>query len=107
MFSFIKNLIKRKKVDYKDLIERGALIIDVRTPQEFAQGHVKDSINIPLSELNNRILEIRKKEKPVITCCRSGARAVSATANLKGAGIETYNGGSWNAVEHALNNVVV
>ena len=78
------------------------MIIDVRTAQEFADGHADNSINIPLSDITNHVEEIKQQNKPIITCCRSGGRAGSATTTLKNAGIEVYNGGSWNQVQAAL-----
>jgi len=99
MFSFLKNLLNRKSLDYKELLSRGAMIVDVRTPQEFAQGHADNSINIPLSDIADHIEELKQKNIPVITCCRSGARAGNVTTFLKKAGIEAYNAGSWNQVQ--------
>lgn len=47
MFSFLKNLLIREQLDYTQLLKDGAIIIDVRSPQEFAQGHADKTINIP------------------------------------------------------------
>ena len=99
MISLFKNLFSRETLDYADLLERGALIIDVRSAAEFAGGHVKGSVNIPLGEIQMHVREVKHEGKPVIACCRSGARSGSATDLLKRAGIEAYNGGSWNEVE--------
>lgn len=70
-------------------------VVDVRTPAEFAGGHVKGSINIPLQELVERIEEVKKLEQPFILCCASGNRSGQATAYLKSLGIQCENGGSW------------
>lgn len=70
-------------------------VIDVRTPAEFAGGHVKGSINIPLQELVERIEEVKKLEQPFVLCCASGNRSGQATAYLKSLGIQCENGGSW------------
>jgi len=102
MRSFIKNLFKKEKVNYTELVQRGAIIIDVRTSKEFAQGHADSAINIPLSDIANKIEAIKNQNKPVITCCRSGARSGNAATIFKHAGIEVYNGGSWNQVQTAL-----
>lgn len=82
-----------------EYIENGAIILDVRTPMEFREGHVKGSINIPLQELTSRYNEIKKQNKPVIACCRSGARSGSAATFLNGKGIDTINGGPWQTVD--------
>jgi phage shock protein E len=73
----------------------GATIIDVRTKVEFQSGHLKNSINIPIDKLQQNIGKI-KRDKPVVTCCASGARSASARRMLKSNGFEqVYNGGSW------------
>ncbi len=94
MFGFLKNLFG-PKVDFADLMAKGAVIVDVRTKGEFQGGHVKGSINIPLDQLANNLKKINK-DKPVITVCASGARSSSARGLLMGKGYtEVYNGGSW------------
>lgn len=102
MLSWIKRLFKIKKIDYKELTDRGALIIDVRTISEFTQGHMNKSSNIPLSEIGRQIEQIKKQDKPVITCCASGIRSAKAAMTLRRAGIEAYNGGSWKQVERSI-----
>jgi phage shock protein E len=83
------------KVDLGAVIARGGVIVDVRTPGEYAGGHIKGSINIPLQNLNGQIAKL-KKDKPIITCCASGMRSSSARSILSNAGFEeVYNGGSW------------
>lgn len=68
------------------LVEAGALLLDVRTPAEFAAGHVAGAVNIPVQELRERLAELPAKEQPVVVYCRSGARSASATAMLREAG---------------------
>jgi rhodanese-related sulfurtransferase len=58
-------------------------LIDVRTPEEFASGHLPDAVNIPLQEMNTRLGEIAS-DKPVVLYCRSGNRSNQA-AQLLGA----------------------
>ncbi len=78
----------------------GAKIIDVRTPGEFAAGHVAGSINIPLNEVPTRVNEFRS-EAPVILCCQSGNRSGQATNFLQSNGLENiYNGGGWMDVNY-------
>lgn len=103
MFTFLKNIFSKKEIDYPTLLKQGALIVDVRSPKEFQSGHAKGAINIPLGEIKNRLSEL-KQNKPVITCCRSGARSGRATKLLIDADIETHNGGSWQAVNAAIVN---
>ena len=79
----------------KDFQTRGAIIIDVRTTKEFRQGAIDGSKNIPLQTINSKISDIKKHNKPVITCCASGMRSGSAASILKNSGIEAINGGGW------------
>jgi rhodanese-related sulfurtransferase len=85
--------------DLAQLIKDGAIILDVRTPGEYAGGHVKGSVNIPLDKLSGQVDKLKKKNKVIITCCASGMRSGSAKAILRNAGIEAHNGGSWTSVQ--------
>lgn len=99
----LKNLLgMAPAVDYKELVRQGAQIIDVRTPAEFAGGHIKGSVNIPLDTLTKNLSRI-KKDKPVITCCASGMRSGSAKNILQANGYqEVHNGGGWSGLQHKL-----
>jgi phage shock protein E len=61
-------------------------VIDVRTPQEFAKGHVAGAVNIPVSEIETRIAEVASKETPLLVHCQSGGRSARATAALRNMG---------------------
>jgi|JI10StandDraft_1071094.scaffolds.fasta_scaffold744024_2 rhodanese-related sulfurtransferase len=91
-----------KTESIQDFVAKGALIIDVRTPSEFAGGHIKNSKNIPLIGLEDKINEIKKTNKPVIVCCLSGMRSAQATSILKQNNIEVINGGGWKSLESKL-----
>ncbi len=69
----------------KQKIEAGAVIVDVRTPEEFRDGAYPGALNIPVSNLAGRLSEI-PKDKPVVLYCASGARSASAARTLKQAG---------------------
>lgn len=101
MLSLIKNLFG-PGTDYKTLIAEGAVIVDVRTPGEFRGGHIKGSVNIPVDSIRQHVNDLKKKGKPVITCCASGMRSSSAAAILKSAGIEAHNGGSWMSLQQKI-----
>jgi len=94
MFSFIKSLFGAS-TDYKALMLKGAIIIDVRSPTEFDSGHIKNSKNIPLNIIQREVTIIKKMGKPIITVCQSGGRSSMAKTILKNEGIEVYNGGAW------------
>lgn len=83
----------KPKVDYRELINQGAIVVDVRTPQEFSQGHVKGSKNIPLQTLSSNAKKLAGKE--VVLVCRSGARASQAKYVLQQNGIKAHNAGAW------------
>lgn len=94
---------QEEKQNLKSLMERGAIIIDVRMPGEFNTGHVVGSKNIPLDSISASIDELKIKNVPIILCCASGARSGVAANQLKSVGIEVVNGGSWYSVKLATN----
>jgi rhodanese-related sulfurtransferase len=94
--------IKSKAEQVKEMLEEGAIIIDVRTPQEYNDGHITNSLNIPVQQIEARISTIKKKGKPVILCCKSGGRAGTAKAVLKRNGIKCMNGGSWGGLNYMI-----
>ena len=77
-----------------ELLKLGAKVVDVRTPAEYAEGHVEDSINIPLNELSGYTEEL-KKMHGIIVCCASGVRSNKAANLMKVYGINCLDGGSW------------
>ncbi|WNM19099.1 rhodanese-like domain-containing protein [Flavobacterium capsici] len=91
-----------KSESVKDFVEKGAIIIDVRTVGEYREGHIKNSKNIPLDTISAKVEEIKKLNKPIIVCCRSGMRSAQAASILKNNGIECMNGGGWQSLESKL-----
>ena len=78
-----------------ELKKQGALLVDVRSPAEFAHGNAPGTVNIPLNELGNRLGEI-PKSKPVVLCCASGTRSGMAKMLLKKNGyLSVHNIGTW------------
>lgn len=84
---------KSEKV--RELLDKGAVIIDVRSPAEFQGGHVAGSKNYPLQGIKSKVDEIKGLGKPVVLCCASGARSGMAATFLKSKGVECENGGGW------------
>ncbi|MBM3428767.1 MAG: rhodanese-like domain-containing protein [Bacteroidetes bacterium] len=83
----------------KNLIENGAYLVDVRTPEEFAAGHVNASVNIPLDQIVDHIDELKSKSH-VIVFCKSGMRSEMAKSILNQAGMDNVtNGGPWGDVK--------
>ena len=104
MLQAIKNLLGLgPKTDYSALLQQGAMIVDVRTKGEYAGGHIKGSINIPLDVLGNNLSKFNNKNAPIITCCASGMRSASAVSLLKSKGYtQVYNGGGWMSLQRSL-----
>ena len=102
MFEAIKSLFGQgKREKYAALM--GVQIIDVRTPGEYHGGHIHGSVNIPLDTLQRNLSKI-KKDRPVVTCCASGMRSLSAKSILASNGFtEVYNGGGWASLKQKLN----
>ncbi|KGY14290.1 sulfurtransferase [Vibrio tubiashii] len=80
-------------------IEQGALIVDVRTPQEFSAGHLENAINYPLSELNKHFANIDKNTQ-IVLYCRSGNRSGQAYQYLKSQGFtQLHNAGGLTEIQ--------
>ncbi len=73
-------------IHHRRLVANGALLLDVRTPSEFHEGHVPRAMNVPLQELSARLNELGPRSRPVVVYCRSGNRSEQASAILRGAG---------------------
>jgi rhodanese-related sulfurtransferase len=87
--------------EIKDYLERGAVVLDVRTLEEWNEGHVEGSKHIVLTVIPLELEQIKSWGKPVIAVCRSGARSGQAAQFLSNNGIDTINGGPWqNLVPH-------
>jgi rhodanese-related sulfurtransferase len=66
------------------------LVVDVRQPEEYRQGHIANSKLLPLGELNKRINEL-PKNKEIVCVCASGSRSRQATKFLVGAGYNAFD----------------
>jgi len=82
----------------------GAIVIDVRSPQEFAGGHVAGSKNIPLQNLGSQLSSFAA-DVPIIFCCASGGRSGAATDAAVRAGLKAINGGPWTSVNRAMADI--
>lgn len=75
------------------MVESGALLIDVRTAEEFASGHLEQAGNIPLSEVATGFRSIDKSQ-PIVVYCRSGNRSsIAMQALIKQGFTNVHNGG--------------
>lgn len=86
------------KQDLSGIIKEGAFLVDVRSSGEFAQGHVKGSVNIPLDNIPSQLAKF-KNRKNIIVFCRSGNRSSQAKLFLEQNGFaNVINGGTWENV---------
>ncbi|MFQ3620727.1 MAG: rhodanese-like domain-containing protein [Spirochaetales bacterium] len=70
----------------KEKIKAGALVVDVRTVEEFEDEAYPGAINIPVGELMNRLDELGPKDRPIILYCATGSRSALAAKLLKAYG---------------------
>jgi phage shock protein E len=90
-------------VNFADLVKNGAIILDVRSKNEFSSGHIKGATNIPVDVLKNNLTQLKDKNKTIITCCASGMRSASAKNILKTNGFtNVYNGGGWSNLKNKV-----
>jgi phage shock protein E len=86
-------------------IDAGALIVDVRTAEEFAAGHLKNAINIPFKSIAAGLDKLHiSKERSIVLYCRSGRRSAVANETLVKKGYtNTYNGGGYQSLNAHIN----
>lgn len=94
-FDDSRRALLKDRVLYQKAFDKGAIMEDVRTTNEFSQEHIAGAINIPLGEIETVVDQLKAKEKPIVLCCVSGARSGMAISILRDAGIDCYNGGSY------------
>ncbi|OSZ81959.1 hypothetical protein CAP35_01415 [Chitinophagaceae bacterium IBVUCB1] len=83
-------------------------VIDVRTREEYAGGHVADSLNIPLNELPGKIDELKAVNGDIVLCCASGMRSSVAKQLLMQQGIyNVADGGPWTNVQYKIVNNLI
>ena len=84
-----------KEIELKEVIEmqkKGAILIDVRSPQEYREGHLLNSILIPEYEIKNQIQKKLEKDTKIIVYCSTGHRSKEAKKILENLGYEeVYN----------------
>ncbi len=103
MLKSIKSLFGLEKTDYAQLVKDGAIILDVRSKGEYAGGHIRDSVNISVNQLESNLNKFKDKNKTIITCCASGMRSASAKSILKANGYtNVHNGGSWFSLQNKI-----
>ena len=81
-----------KQLSPKDLDQKkGMVVLDIRTDKEYENGHIPGAINVPLSEIGDKVKKL-KKEKDIVVYCRSGNQSIWAIKRLMGMGYKNlYN----------------
>ena len=77
-------------------VAAGALLLDVRSAEEFAAGHLPGARNLPVDQVAARIDEV-PTDRPLVVYCRSGRRSASASATLRARGLEVIDLGPMSA----------
>ncbi|WP_232455903.1 rhodanese-like domain-containing protein [Polaribacter sp. SA4-10] len=97
-------MFKRKDMsaEIKEFLEKGAIILDVRTKEEWDEGHTASAKHIALNLIPLEIEKVKSWGKPIIAVCRSGARSGQATQFLSKHGIDIINGGPWQNVDQFI-----
>ena len=103
MIEMLKKILGIKPAaDYGELVKNGAVILDVRTKEEYAGGHIKGAVNISLQSLQSNLSKL-KKDKTIITCCASGMRSAYAKNILAANGFySVFNGGGWRSLQNKI-----
>ena len=83
------------------LVRDGATILDIRTPEEFAEGHVVNALHIPLDELLQNLPAI-PRDRPIVTCNADDALSATAAEMLQAHGFAAYDGGGWSRLRDLL-----
>ncbi len=79
----------------RELVAGGARLVDVRSPEEFADGHVAGAVNIPVDEIAQRLTKLEPRDRAIVVYCRSGFRSSRARKLLEAAGFRlVYDLGS-------------
>lgn len=95
------DMFKRKDMstEIKEYLNKGAVILDVRTDAEWNEGHTASAKHIVLNLIPLEIEQIKSWQKPIITVCRSGGRSGQAAQFLQQNGVDVINGGPWQNVD--------
>lgn len=93
--SFLVWLLGWKPAHARRLLSRGALLLDVGSPDEYAEQHLKRAVNLPSDELALRQNELGDHRQPIVTYARTGLRSARAAHTLRGIGFhEVFNMGT-------------
>lgn len=87
-------------------LRKGALIVDVRTPQEYDGGKIPGSINIPSAQIAINAQRLKDAGRPLVIVCSDNARLNEAIRTLSAKGVkQVHNGGNWKKLLHIVNEL--
>ena len=101
LFGMFSNKDTTKNIE--EYLQKGAIVLDVRTLPEWNEGHVKGSKHMVLNTVPENLDVIKGLKKPIIAVCKSGGRSQSATDFLSQHGLDVINGGPWQNVAKYIN----
>lgn len=91
------------RVNYAQLVQEGAIIIDVRTPAEFGEARIAGAVNIPVEKLRHNLHRFNGKQQPIIVTCTDGSKSWYAKNLLDANGYrKVYNAGNWQKLQRRL-----
>lgn len=94
-YFFLTMAGRMKKAEAVKLLKEGAVLVDVRTPEEYNQQYVEGAVNVPLQNLSGSAKKhLNDKSQPLLCFCLSGARSNSAVGQLKRMGYIAHNIGT-------------
>lgn len=104
-FLIMKNIGLISPKDAVSFLKDGALVIDVRSPAEFASGHLAEAINIPLADVEKTApIRAADKNQALLLHCQAGVRSGEAQSKLKNLGyVNVFNLGSYQRAESIVN----
>ncbi|MGL4830298.1 MAG: rhodanese-like domain-containing protein [Vibrio sp.] len=92
---------ERAEIAWK-MVDENALLVDVRTVEEYAQGHLENALNWPLSDIETAFQAV-EKNRPIVVYCRSGNRSGIAQKYLIEQGYtQVHNGGGYDEMRQAV-----
>ena len=96
IFFLLKKIGQGSPAPARELFAAGGLIVDLRSPREFVEGHLASAVNIPLDVIGQQIgAHVKDKNQPILVYCLSGSRSALAKRILKGQGFSgVHNLGS-------------
>ena len=98
------DMFKRKDMsaEIKEYLKNDAVILDVRTLEEWNEGHIAGAKHIVLNLIPLEIEQIKSWKKPIIAVCKSGGRSGQAAQFLTKNGLDVINGGPWQNVDQHI-----